>query len=105
MLRQVALFALWTAIGFALSLELVLYLFTPSGLAIGVPLFALIWWLEGRGLGRQPGGWGALVGPGLFCLLVAANADSGAQGWAIAGGTAIGLAVTGFMVAGRRRCA
>jgi len=70
-----------------------------------VPLFALIWWLEGRGLSRQPGGWGALVGPGLFCLLVVANADSGAEGWAIAGGMAIGLAVTGFMVTGRRRCA
>ena len=65
MLRQVALLGLWAALGFALSLEFVLYLFTPIGLALAIPLVALIWWLEGRGLSRQPGGWGALAGPGV----------------------------------------
>jgi len=106
-LRQVLLFALWASLGFALTLEL-LYLFTPIGLAIGVPLVALIWWLEGRGLSRRPGGWGALAGPGLFCLLVATSGiDSGAAIWTAAGVTFIGLSLAAFTIAGHRhrRCA
>jgi hypothetical protein len=97
-----ALFAAWASVGLVLSYG-ALYAFTPFGLLIiGACLFAA------RGLpavreNRWPEVLGLLAGPGVFCLVVAHNADD-RGGWVAAGVAIVGVALLIYALAGRALC-
>jgi hypothetical protein len=102
-IRRSVLFALWGAVGFVLSLE-VLYAFTPFGFPVLVLLGVVLWQLDRRGLIGAPEAWGLLAGPGLFCSLVAVSAEDTTV-WLVVAGCFVGFAVAAFIVSGRTRCA
>lgn len=103
MLIKTALFTVWAFLGAVFTYG-ALYAFTPYGLAILSIGLLIAWWLPGHGLRRSPEAWGLLAGPGIFCFVVAGNAEAPEQ-WAAVGAAFIAVALVAFAVSGRARCA
>jgi hypothetical protein len=98
-----ALFAAWAFVGLVLSYG-ALYAFTPFGLLIiGACLFAARELPAVRG-SRWPEVLGLLAGPGVFCFVVARNADD-PGGWVAAGVVIVGVASLAYALVGRALCA
>jgi hypothetical protein len=100
-MRTVA-FVSWIAIGTVLSYGL-LYALTPYGAAI-----IAICFVAGVGVSRigrrWPEGVGLAAGPGVFCLVVAANAQDPAP-WTLAGACLVATSCAVYVLTMGGRCA
>ena len=96
-------FGVWGLLG-AVSSYAALYALTPYGIALfaGVVLIASV--LAVFGQNHAPETWGLLAGPGIFCFVVAENADS-PESWRAAGVAFVAAAFVAFLLSGRNRCA
>jgi hypothetical protein len=101
--KRGALFACWALVGLVLSYG-ALYAFTPFGLLIIGACLLVARALPAVHGSRWPEVLGLLAGPGLFCFVVAGNADD-PGGWAAAGVAILGVAVLAYALAGRALCA
>jgi hypothetical protein len=83
-IRRGALFTGWALLGTAASYGW-LYLASPFGLAIAGAVAGVALLLRAAGRGDNLESIALAAGPGAFCLLVAASAESGAAVWAAVG--------------------
>jgi hypothetical protein len=102
LLGKTVAFSSWALLG-AASTYGALYVFTPFGMMIFAGVFLIASLLAVVGQNRSPELWGLLGGPGIFCFVVAANAE-GADQWRVAGAAFVAAAVLAFTVSGRARC-
>ena len=97
------LFATWAFLGLVLSYG-ALYAFTPFGLLIISACVLIASALPAARGSRWPEVLGLLVGPGLFCFVIARNADD-PTGWTVAGVAIVGIALLVYALVGRALCA
>jgi hypothetical protein len=101
-IRRATVFALWGGIGAALSYG-ALYAFTLFGLGIIGVCLAAAAALPTIGGTRSPEILGLVAGPGVLCLLVAANAADPLP-WIAAAGALLAGELVGYTAAGRAGC-
>lgn len=103
MLRSLALFLAWAAVGFVASFAL-LYGFTPVGPLIVLIVLLAYGFLPRIAGSRLPEAFGAVTGFGAFWIFVSATVDSEAGWFAAIGLVAVSASVLSYLVAGRNRC-